>query len=332
MQIHNIINKFFENKKILQSDLDFIFSGIIDAKFNENTAAALLTLLSNKGFDEESLLSVVNFLRSRCNKLLINSDTIDTCGTGGDGKHTLNISTASALVLSALGIKVVKHGNKSITSKCGSADVLEALGYNIHKTTDELIKDIDNKNFVFLFAPNFHPAMKNVANLRKSLPFRTIFNLVGPLINPSFTQRQIIGVYDKKYLNIYISVLKKLHYKRVWVFHSNEGLDEISIFNKTSIIELYKGKIKKFIINPKKFIKKRYSINNIVGIDANYNARMLIDIFKGNENAFSEIVSLNTAAGLIVAEKHENLQEAFIEVKNFIKSGKVYNHLQKILS
>jgi len=332
MQIQNIINKFFENKKILQSDLDFIFSGIIDSKFNEHTAAAILTLLSNKGFDEESLLSVVNFLRSKCNKLLISSDTIDTCGTGGDGKHTLNISTASAIVLSALGTKVVKHGNKSVTSKCGSADVLEALGYNIHKTTDELIKDIDNKNFVFLFAPNFHPAMKNVANLRKSLPFRTIFNLVGPLINPTFTQRQIIGVYDKKYLNVYISVLKKLHYKRAWVFHSNEGLDEISIFNKTSIIELNKGKIKRFIIDPKKFIKKKYSINDIVGSDANYNARMLHNIFKGNENAFSEIVSLNAAAGLIVAEKYENLQEAFIEVKNFVKSGKVYNHLQKILS
>ena len=167
MQIQNIINKFFENKKILQSDLDFIFSGIIDAKFNEHTAAALLTLLSNKGFDEESLLTVVNFLRSKCNKLLINSDTIDTCGTGGDGKHTLNISTATALVLSALGTKVVKHGNKSITSKCGSADVLEALGYNIHKTTDELIKDIDNKNFVFFVCSKFSSSNEKCSKYKK---------------------------------------------------------------------------------------------------------------------------------------------------------------------
>jgi anthranilate phosphoribosyltransferase len=169
--------------------------------------------------------------------------------------------------------------------------------------------------------------MKNVANVRKNLPFKTIFNLLGPLINPGLVKRQIIGIFDKNLLIPYIKVLKNLGHKKAWVFHSNEGLDEISIFNKTKVYELNKKKIRSFIINPKSLIKRKYNFKSILGKDANYNSKKIIEIFNGKHNAFLEIVALNAAAGLIISEKENNLKKAYYKAKNYILSG---NALRKI--
>ena len=242
MILGNIITKLIHDKELSDSELNFLFNKIINAEINENLISAILTLITRNGFTYKNIFSAAKSLRKKLIKIKVPKNSIDTCGTGGDGKQTLNISTAAAIVLAGLGVNVVKHGNRSITSKCGSADVLEKLGINILDNRKNLEKKIKKNNFIFLFAPNYHLAMKNVASVRKNLPFKTIFNLLGPLINPGLVKRQIIGIFDKNLLIPYIKVLKKLGHKKAWVFHSNEGLDEISIFNKTRVYELNKKK------------------------------------------------------------------------------------------
>jgi anthranilate phosphoribosyltransferase len=264
MKLKNIISKLILNKDLSNSELNFLFNKIINAEINENLISAILTLISRNGYNYKNIIVAAKILRKKLIKVKVPKNSIDTCGTGGDGKHTLNVSTTAAIVLAGLGVNVVKHGNRSITSKCGSADVLERLGINILDNKKNLEKKIKKDKFIFLFAPNYHLAMKNVANVRKNLPFKTIFNLLGPLVNPGLIKRQMIGIFDKKLLVPYINVLKSLGHKKAWVFHSNEGLDEISIFNKTKVYELNNKKIKSFIINPKSIIKKKYNFKSII--------------------------------------------------------------------
>jgi len=330
MIIDSIIRKLISNKKISESELNFLFKKIINAEINEHLISSILTLITRNGFNYNNILASAKILRKKITKVKVPANSIDTCGTGGDGKQTLNISTATAIVLADMGINVVKHGNRSITSKCGSADVLERLGVNITDSKKNLEKNIIKKKFIFLYAPNYHSAMKNVATIRKNLPFKTIFNLLGPLINPGFVKRQIIGIFDKNLLSDYIKVLKSLGHKKAWVFHSADGLDEISIFSKTKVYELNNGKIKKFIIDPKYFIKKKYKFKSIIGKDSLYNSKKIIEIFNGKHNSFLEIVALNAAAGLIVCDKEKNLKEAYYKVKKHLLSGKTVNKIKEL--
>ncbi len=331
MMLKNIISKLILNKDLSNSELNFLFNKIINAEINENLISAILTLISRNGYNYKNILVAAKILRKKLIKVKVPINSIDTCGTGGDGKHTLNVSTAAAIVLAGLGVNVVKHGNRSITSKCGSADVLEKLGINILDNKKNLEKKIKKDKFIFLFAPNYHLAMKNVANVRKNLPFKTIFNLLGPLINPGLIKRQIIGIFDKKLLVPYINVLKSLGHKKAWVFHSNEGLDEISIFNKTKVYELNNKKIKSFIINPKSIIKKKYNFKSILGKDAEYNSKKIVEIFNGKHNAFLEIVALNAAAGLVVSEKESNLKKAYYKTKGYLLSGNAIEKINQLI-
>jgi anthranilate phosphoribosyltransferase len=329
--LKNIISKLILNKDLSNSELNFLFNKIINAEINENLISAILTLISRNGYNYKNILVAAKILRKKLIKVKVPKNSIDTCGTGGDGKHTLNVSTAAAIVLAGLGVNVVKHGNRSITSKCGSADVLEKLGINILDNKKNLEKKIKKDKFIFLFAPNYHLAMKNVANVRKNLPFKTIFNLLGPLINPGLIKRQIIGIFDKELLVPYINVLKSLGYKKAWVFHSNDGLDEISIFNKTKVYELNNKKIKSFIINPKSIIKKKYNFKSILGKDAEYNSKKIVEIFNGKHNAFLEIVALNAAAGLVISEKESNLKKAYYKTKGYLLSGNAIEKINQLI-
>lgn len=331
MMLKNIVSKLILNKDLSNSELNFLFNKIINGEINENLISAILTLISRNGYNYKNILVAAKILRKKLIKVKVPKNSIDTCGTGGDGKHTLNVSTAAAIVLAGLGVNVVKHGNRSITSNCGSADVLEKLGINILDNKKNLEKKIKKNKFIFLFAPNYHLAMKNVANVRKNLPFKTIFNLLGPLINPGLVKRQIIGIFDKKLLVPYINVLKNLGHKKAWVFHSNEGLDEISIFNKTKVYELNNKKIKSFIINPKSIIKKKYNFKSILGKDAEYNSKKIVEIFNGKHNAFLEIVALNAAAGLVISEKESNLKKAYYKTKNYLLSGNAIEKINQLI-
>ena len=255
MKIEKIIKKTEDKISLTIDESEILFREIMDGKFSDELLKKILLSLSNKGESVEEITGGAKVLRDKASKVDVAGNLIDTCGTGGDGKNTVNISTASALVLASMGHKVAKHGNRSISSKSGSADVLEVLDININLNSKEVEDSLNNKNFAFMFAPNFHSAMKNVANARKELKKRTIFNLLGPLCNPANVSRQCIGVFSLDVLEKYIQVLKNLNTVRAWAFHSYDGLDEISIFDKTKVYELKNNNITSFEINPLDIIK-----------------------------------------------------------------------------
>ena len=330
MNTLNLLNKIKQFNNLSISETEFLFSQIMNGELNDDLIEEILLALAKKGESSDEITGGAQVLRNKSLRVHLNQDAIDTCGTGGDGKHTLNISTASALVLASMGLKVAKHGNKSLTSKCGSADVLEKLGISINQNPDEVKKSIEQKNFGFMFAPNYHSAMKNVANVRKKIKTRTIFNLLGPLANPALVKRQCIGVFSNEILEKYSDVLKNLHIAKAWVFHSEDGLDEISIFSKTNVIEINGQDKKNFSINPRELVSKTYQFEEIIGKDAEHNAKKIIELFNGKENAFLEIVSLNCAAALVVAEKELSLKDAFDYSRKYILSGIVIKKINEL--
>ena len=315
-------NLTFENSKMA-------FELLMTGKASEDEIYDFLTLLSEKGEVSDEIAGGVYVLRNKSKR--VNFDNcIDTCGTGGDGMNTLNISTASALLLASMGTKVAKHGNKAVSSKCGSGDVLEALNIKIDLEPSDVEKEIKKNNFGFMFAPNYHSAMRFVGPVRKKIGKRTIFNMIGPLSNPALVDRQVVGVFDKKLLKIFAESLKNLNIKFAWIVNSKDGLDEISPYEKTNIVQLKSGKISKFTIDPKKLNVNAVKFKNLVGDDAKFNANKMIEIFKGKDNDFSKAVCLNAAAGLIVSEKFTKFLDAFNYTRKFILSGKPFSHLKKI--
>ena len=263
-------------------------------------------------------------------KIVKVDNCVDTCGTGGDGMNTLNISTASALLLASMGIKVAKHGNKAVSSKCGSGDVLEALKIKIYQEPIDIENSINNNNFGFMFAQNYHSAMKFVGPVRKKIGKRTIFNMIGPLSNPALVEKQVIGVFDKKLLKIFAEALKNLDIKFAWIVNSEDGLDEISPYAKTNVTQLKNGKISEIVIDSNSLNVNAEKFENLIGDDAKFNANKMIEIFLGKDNDFSKAVCLNAAAGLIVSEKFKKFLDAYNFSREFILSGKPYTHLKKI--
>ena len=307
------------------------FNILMNGKASEDEIFNFLTLLSLKGEVSSEIAGGVYVLREKSKRVNID-ECIDTCGTGGDGMNTLNISTASALLLASIGIKVAKHGNKAVSSKCGSGDVLEALNININLEPNIVEDQINKLNFGFMFAPNYHSAMKFVGPTRKKIGKRTIFNMIGPLSNPALVTRQVIGVFDKKLLNIFAEALKNLGIKFAWIVNSEDGLDEISPYEKTNVVQLNKGEISNITIDPKELNIQANNIKDLIGNDSKFNADRMIDIFKGEDNDFSKAVCLNAAAGLIVSEKYNDFKTAYNFTREFIKSGKAFEHLKKIQS
>ena len=321
-KLRNKIDLSFEESK---SAFELLMTG----QANEDQIYDFLTLLSDKGEVSDEIAGGVYVLREKSKRVKV-KDCVDTCGTGGDGMNTLNISTASALLLASMGTKVAKHGNKAVSSKCGSGDVLEALKIKINLEPIDIEKEINNNNFGFMFAPNYHSAMRFVGPVRKKIGKRTIFNMIGPLSNPALVDRQVVGVFDKKLLKIFAEGLKNLNIKFAWIVNSEDGLDEISPYAKTNVIQLKNGEISEIIIDPVVLNINAEKFDNLVGDDANYNASKMIEIFKGKDNDFSKAVCLNAAAGLIVNEKYSEFLDAYNYSREFILSGKPYIHLEKI--
>ena len=245
-----LIQKIKNKENLSFEESKKAFRLLMDGKVEEQEIFDFLTLLSLKGETSDEIAGGVFVLRDKSKRVSVEG-CIDTCGTGGDGMNTLNISTASALLLSSMGVKVAKHGNKAVSSKCGSGDVLEALNIKIDLEPNEIEKQINKNNFGFMFAPNYHSAMKFVGPTRKKIGKRTIFNLIGPLSSPALVKRQIVGVFDKKLLKIFANALKNLGIKYAWIVNSEDGLDEISPYAKTHIIQLKDDKISEIHVDPK---------------------------------------------------------------------------------
>ena len=305
------------------------FGMLMEGKANDQEIFDFLTLLSTKGEASDEIAGGVYVLRDKSKRVNIDN-CIDTCGTGGDGMNTLNISTASALLLASMNVKVAKHGNKAISSKCGSGDVLEALNIKIDLEPNDIETQINKNNFGFMFAPNYHSAMRFVGPTRKKIGKRTIFNMIGPLSSPALVKRQVVGVFDKKLLKIFAYALNNLDIKFAWIVNSEDGLDEISPYAKTNVIQLKDNKVSEIIIDPKEFNVNADKFENLVGDDAKFNADKMINIFKGEDNDFSKAVCLNAAAGLIVNETHQKFADAYNNTREHILSNKVIKHLEKI--
>ena len=324
--------KEFLTKLKKKEDLSFedskkSFEIIMDGKASEDEIYSFLTLLSSKGEVSSEIAGGVFVLRNKSKRVNI-KNAIDTCGTGGDGKNTLNISTASALLLASMGIKVAKHGNKAVSSKCGSGDVLESLNIKINEEPNKVEDKINKYNFGFMFAPNYHSAMKHVGPVRKKIGKRTIFNMIGPLSSPALVKRQVVGVFDKKLLELFANALKNLNIDFAWIVNSEDGLDEISPYAKTNVIQLKENKISRISINPKEMDIKAEKFENLLGNDAKFNSQKIIDIFKGEDNDFSIAVCLNSAAGLVVSEKHNDFNDAYQAAREHILTGQAFNHLK----
>jgi anthranilate phosphoribosyltransferase len=327
-----IIENLQKGQSLSFEESKSLFSDLMEGKYEEDKIIEILEAFIKKGETKDELAGGIFVLREKANKVKADPETIDTCGTGGDGQNSLNISTAAAIVLASMGVKVAKHGNKAVSSNCGSADVLEALKININLKPNEAEENIKKFNFAFMFAPNYHSAMKHVGPARKKMGKKTIFNLIGPLSSPAQVKRQVIGVFDKKWMKPFAEALKENEVEHAYIVHSDDGMDEISPFAKTNIVELKDGNISEFTIDPKDLGINSNNKENLKGKNAEFNAGKIIEIYEGKNNEFSQSVALNVAAGLIVAGKENDFKNAFDKATKHLNSGNVFQYLKKIQS
>lgn len=288
---------------------------------------AFLMALRVRGERLDEITGAVEAMRSKAATIKAPAGAVDTCGTGGDTAGTYNISTAAAIVLAACGVPVAKHGNRAVSSKSGSADVLETLGINIDADMFIVKKCLDELGISFLMATRHHSAARHVGPARASLGTRTIFNLIGPLSNPAETKFQVIGVFDQKWNRPMAEVLGRLGSKHVWVVTGSDGLDEITITGETHVAEYKDGTVNEFTVSPEDAGLERASLKDIEGGDAEFNAAAIIDILEGKKNAYRDIVLLNTAAALVVSGKAKDLKDGVSIAANVIDSGKAKEKL-----
>lgn len=295
--------------------------------------AGLLIALKMKGETTDELTGAAKVIRSKCGKISAPEDALDTCGTGGDDSGSYNISTAVAFVVAACGVPVAKHGNRAVSSKSGSADVLKLLGVNIEAEPFIMEKALKEANICFLMAPKFHTAMRHVAPIRAELGVRTIFNLLGPLANPAKTEFQLLGVYKDELVEPLAQVLQRLGTKRAWVVHGSDGMDEITTTGISLVASLDNDKIETFTINPEDYGIPLASKESLMGGDASYNAAELRKVISGQgEEAYRNIVILNAAASLVVAGKATELTSAISMATEAIDSGKAKETMEALIS
>ncbi len=308
-----------------------IMDEIMSGKATSVQTASYLTALSMKGESIEEITGSALAMRKHSNKVPYNKDLLEIVGTGGDFSSSFNISTCSALVLASAGVKVAKHGNRSATSACGSADVLEALGVNIDLAPERSLELLEKIGICFMFAQKYHSAMKYVAPIRKELNIRTIFNILGPLTNPAKANRQLLGVYKEELVEPMAQTLSKLGVKRAIVAYGRDGLDEISLSDETFICEVSEGEFKSYTLTPEECGLKRCHKSELVGGDCQQNAQIIREIVSGKQSAKSEAVVLNSAAALTLT-KDISLKEAVKEIKELLFSGKVAQKLEDFIS
>jgi anthranilate phosphoribosyltransferase len=298
----------------------------------EAQMASFLTALKAKGESIEEITGGARVMREKAEAVeLQNYYTVDTCGTGGDALGTYNISTAVSIIAAAGGVTVVKHGNRSVSSKCGSADVLEELGINIELSPEQVTQCVKDIGIGFLFAQKFHSAMRYVGKTRKELGFRTIFNILGPLANPANANAQVLGVFDRSLVYPMAEVLRELGLNKAMVVHGEDGLDEITISGNTYVCELNDGKLSEYTITPEEFDLARATVKDILGGDKTVNAQIIRDLLNGQTGPKRDILLLNAAAALYVGEKATSLNDGITKAAELIDSGKAFKKLNELI-
>lgn len=324
------IQKIVDRNDLTENEASQAMKIIMEGEATQAQIGSFITALRMKGETVDEVVGLAKTMREKALRINPKVDfSVDTCGTGGDKSNTFNISTAAAFVAAAGGVSIAKHGNRSITSLSGSADVLESLGIRIDITPKNVEKCIERTNIGFMFAPAFHMSMKYAAAPRKELGIRTIFNVLGPLTNPASAKGQVLGVFDGKIALKMVNVLNKLGVERAMIVHGKDGLDEITLCGETEITELNNGEIKSYIIKPEEFNIKSCNKNQLVGGTADENAQIIKNILKGELGPKRDIVVLNAAAALYVGKKTSNLLEGIEKAKEIIDSGKAYAKLKE---
>lgn len=328
--IKEAINILIEGRNLTEDEMVSAMRDIMEGRATDAQIASFLTALRIKGESIEEITGAARLMREKATKIEAPEYTVDTCGTGGDMAHTFNISTISALIVSACGVPVAKHGNRSVSSRCGSADVLEALGVRIDLPPERVEECLSATGFGFLFAPLFHPAMKYAIGPRREMGIRTIFNILGPLTNPAQAKRQVLGVFSDELTEPIAEVLGNLGATHAFVVHGEDGLDEITITDRTKISELKNGRINTYYITPEDLSIQRGKKEDLLGGNPQENAKITLDILNGKRGARRDIVLINTAAALIAGDMATSFSDAIQRASDAIDSGRAYRKLEEI--
>lgn len=339
--LHRIAN---HGDSLSRAEARTVMTEVLTGQCSDAQIAALLVALHMKGETVEEIVGFAEAIREAAVPLDLHSDSvldasgterdalIDTCGTGGDTSGTFNISTATAFVVAGAGVRVAKHGNRSVTSKCGSADVMEALGVNINMPPTLIADCLAQVGIAFLFAPAMHSAMKQVQTARRELHLRTVFNLLGPLTNPARATCQVVGVYSADLVEKLAEALSMLGLRRALVVHGSDGLDEITITGSTRIAEVRDGQVRSYEVTPEEFGMKRAMLEAISGGDAAHNAALIREVLDGKKSARRDIVLLNAAAALVAAGKADHLRDSLPLAQNAIDSGAARAKLHALIT
>ncbi len=330
--LRTLVAKVASGASLSGAEAAAAFDVIMDGQAGEAQIAAFLTALHIRGETVEEITAAARAMRARAIAIEAPDDAIDTCGTGGDGLGTLNISTAAAIVVAACGLNVAKHGNRAQSSQSGSADVLSALGVNIDLAPGDVSRCISEAGLGFMFAPAHHSAMKHVMPVRRQLGFRTVFNLLGPLANPARVRRQVVGVFADKWIEPLAHALYALGAERAWVVHGQDGLDELTVTGESHVAELSHGQVRRFAVNPADAGLGTYPLSAIQGGDIANNARAITRLLDGERGAYRDVVALNAAAALLVAGKAASLRDGAAMAIAALESGAARATLAKLVS
>jgi anthranilate phosphoribosyltransferase len=325
-----LLAKLVDGRVLSSDEAQAFFAACLRGEPTPAQVAAAVTALRVRGETVDEIAAFATAMRDAARTLDHPYDAIDTCGTGGDGQHTFNISTAAALVLAGAGLKVAKHGNRALSSKSGSSDVLAALGVNLAATPEQQRRSLDHAGIAFLFAPHYHGAMRHVGPVRAEIGFRTVFNLLGPLSNPAGARRQVMGVYDPRLLEPLAEVLGRLGTRRAWTVHG-QGLDELTTTGPTEVAEWKDGAVTRFTVTPADAGLPTASIDDLRGGDAEENAAALRALLDGAAGAYRDVVVLNAAAALIVADRAADLREGAALAASVIDDGRAAEALARLV-
>jgi len=330
--IKEVIEKAVRKTDVTEAEMMAAMDEIMEGIATPAQIAALITALRMKGETVGEVTGAARIMRQKATRINACSSTIvDTCGTGGDKLNTFNISTTAAFVAAAAGLTVAKHGNRAVSSGCGSADVLEALGVNISADQDIVEECVQQIGIGFLFAPKLHGAMKYAIGPRREIGIRTIFNMLGPLTNPAGATAQLLGVYDKKLTEMFADVLKNMGTKRAFVVHGLDGLDEVTITGETRVAELKDGIVRTYNINPVDYFGTIDTLDSIRGGDSVVNAQIAKDVLSGKNGACRNVVLINAALAIVAGEKADNIKEGIKVAADCIDSGTAIKKLQSLI-
>jgi len=330
--IKESIDKAVNKIDLREDEMMAAMEEIMEGNATPAQIAALITALRMKGETVEEVTGAARIMRQKATRVNACATTIvDTCGTGGDSRNTFNISTTTAIVVAAAGIIVAKHGNRAVSSGCGSADVLEALGVNVSAGQEIVEECIQQIGIGFLFAPKLHGAMKYAIGPRREIGIRTIFNMLGPLTNPAGATAQLLGVYDPKLTEMFADVLKNMGTKRAFVVHGSDGLDEVTVSGETRVAELKDGIIKTYNINPVDYFGKTYPLDAIRGGDPTVNAQIVRDVLSGKPGACRDVVLINAALAIVAGEKAQDIKEGIKAAADCIDSSAAVKKLQALI-